>query len=95
LSWIESGRELAYRELDDALGLTEIAIERLADARTGRNARENGQISPAITVRAARGADSRRTSRLPSTEAGKALTFTPVRKSTGNPGLPRVCGEDN
>jgi hypothetical protein len=30
---------LAYRELDGALGLTEMAIERLADARTGRNGR--------------------------------------------------------
>ena len=30
---------LAYRELDDALGLTETAIEKLADARTGRNGR--------------------------------------------------------
>src|ERR1700686_2826372 len=30
---------LVYRELDDALGLTEMAIERLADARTGRNGR--------------------------------------------------------
>jgi Transposase DDE domain group 1 len=30
---------LAYRELDDALGFTEMAIERLADARTGRNGR--------------------------------------------------------
>src|SRR4029434_11166188 len=30
---------LAYRELDDALGLTEMSCERLADARTGRNDR--------------------------------------------------------
>jgi hypothetical protein len=30
---------LACRELDDALGLTETAIERLTDGRTGRNGR--------------------------------------------------------
>jgi hypothetical protein len=30
---------LAYRELDDALGLTEMGGEILADARTGRNGR--------------------------------------------------------
>jgi hypothetical protein len=30
---------LAYRELDDALCLTEMAAESLADARTGRNGR--------------------------------------------------------
>jgi hypothetical protein len=30
---------LAYRELDDALGLTDIAWETLADARTGNNGR--------------------------------------------------------
>ena len=30
---------LAYRELDDALGLTTTAVETLADARTGKNGR--------------------------------------------------------
>ena len=35
---------LAYRELDDALGLTAMAGETLADARTGKNGRH---VSPA------------------------------------------------
>ena len=33
------GGLLAYRELDDALGLTEIAIKKLLDGRRGNNAR--------------------------------------------------------
>jgi hypothetical protein len=32
-------RLLAYRELDDALGLSDLAGERLADVRTGKNGR--------------------------------------------------------
>ncbi len=39
-STITSGAGLlAYRELDDALGLTNTGAERLADARTGKNGR--------------------------------------------------------
>jgi hypothetical protein len=34
--------------LDDALGWTEMAIERLADARTGRNGRLNQKISTRV-----------------------------------------------
>jgi hypothetical protein len=38
---------LAYRELDDALGLSETAGERLADARTGKNLSIAGYFSGA------------------------------------------------
>ena len=37
--WSRPTRLLGYRELDDALGLIEIAGETRADARTGRNGR--------------------------------------------------------
>jgi hypothetical protein len=40
------GRLLAYRELDDALGLTEIAITKLLDGRRGNNARHTLGRSP-------------------------------------------------
>ena len=38
---------LAYRELDDALGLSVMATELLADARTGRNGR-HALVDPAM-----------------------------------------------
>src|ERR671910_676633 len=46
---------LAFRELDDALGLTELAGEVLADVRTGRNARHTltAQVRQAIFGRLA------------------------------------------
>ena len=55
---------LAYRELDDALGLTDTGAETLADARTGKNGRHRlaGLAAP-VGVRAAgrlRGRERRR-----------------------------------
>ena len=44
------GDELRYRELDDALGLTALAGDVLADARTGKN----GRHAVAIGVRPSR-----------------------------------------
>ena len=43
---------LAYRELDDALGLSVMAGEKLADARTGKNGR-HALVAAAVRVRAA------------------------------------------
>ena len=43
---------LAYRELDDALGLSVMAGEMLADARTGKNGRPRaGWFAAAIGIR--------------------------------------------
>src|SRR3712207_4881809 len=46
---------LAFRELDDALGLTELAGKALADTRTGRNGRHTltTQLRQAIFTRLA------------------------------------------
>src|ERR671911_2321378 len=46
---------LAFRELDDALGLTKLAGEALADTRTGRNARHTliAQLRQAVFGRLA------------------------------------------
>src|SRR5688572_33112204 len=47
---------LAFRELDDALGLTELAGQALTDTRTGRNGRHTliAQIRQAVFGRLAR-----------------------------------------
>ena len=45
---------LAFRELDDALGLTERAGEVLTDTRTGQNSRYPDRSDPPVGVRAAR-----------------------------------------
>ena len=42
---------LAYRELDDALGLSAIAGETLADARTGKNSRTSASVRRSIVIR--------------------------------------------
>jgi hypothetical protein len=44
---------IAYRELDDALGLSAMAGEMLADARTGRNGRQalQGLVTSAAACR--------------------------------------------
>ena len=46
---------LAYRELDDALGLSVVAGEKLADARTGKNGRHAlvGMLRQAVFSRLA------------------------------------------
>src|SRR5712691_5422067 len=65
---------LAYRELDDALGLTEMTIERLADARTGRNGRHAlvGLLRQSVFGRLAGYEDVKRR-RTPTSRSGNAL----------------------
>ena len=97
---------LAYRALDDALGLTEMAIEKLADARTGRNGRHAmvGLLRQSVFGRLAGYEDVNdaepmlpkmtvavQTSRQSCKKARKAPIFTPVWEPSGNPGL-RLCG---
>ena len=49
------GGLLAYRELDHALGLTDMAITKLLDGRRGRNTRHKlNRAAPPIGVRSAR-----------------------------------------
>ena len=63
---------LAYRELDDALGLTEMAGDVLADARSGKNGRHAlaGLFRQSVFDRLA-GYDERR--RAPAPRSGYAL----------------------
>ena len=65
---------LAYRELDDALGLTAMAIERLADARTGKNGRHAlvGLLRQSVFGRLA-GYEDVNDARTPAPRSGHAL----------------------
>ena len=58
---------LAYRELDDALGLSAMAGEMLADARTGRNGRHAlvGMLRQSVFGRLAGYEDVNDAQRLP------------------------------
>src|ERR671913_591281 len=66
---------LAYRELDDALGLSAMAVEVLADARTGRNGRHAlvGQLRQSVFGRLAGYEDVNDAERLRRDPAGDAL----------------------
>jgi Transposase DDE domain group 1 len=84
---------LAYRELDDALGLSAIAGETLADTRTGKNGRHAligllrqsvfGRLSPSTTVRASRCAGKRRHLASVLRQRRKTPILTPVWESSG------------
>jgi hypothetical protein len=62
---------LAYRELDDAVDLTEMAGNVLADARTGKNGRH--QLAAAAGVRTAGGLRRRERCRAVASRSGNAL----------------------
>src|SRR5882724_8933160 len=77
---------LAYRELDDALGLTEMAGETLADARTGRNGRHAlvGLLRQSVFGRLAGTMPSACATirRYAGLSAGQGLTVTQHRRAT-------------
>jgi hypothetical protein len=71
---------LAYRELDDALGLSSSAGDRLADARTGKNGRHAlvGMLRQAVFARLAEYEDVNDAERLrhdPVVSHGRYVTF--------------------
>jgi Transposase DDE domain group 1 len=83
---------LAYRELDDALGLSDLASERLADARTGKNGRHAlvGMLRQAVFGRLAEYEDVNDAERLRHDPAmrwivgGKAAHGCAASPSLGN-----------
>jgi hypothetical protein len=82
---------LAFRELDDALGLTAIAAEVLADARTGRNGRHSliAQLRQSVFGRLAGYEDVNDADRLGRDPAMRWISQTAIR-DTSYP-EPNVC----
>ena len=80
---------LAYRELDDALGLSDLASERLADARTGKNSRHAlvGMLRQAVFGRLTGYEDVNDAERLrhdprcDGSAAGRRLMVVPPRRA--------------
>ena len=68
------GGLLAYRELDDAVGLTDTGADTLADARTGKNGPPpTGRLAAAVGIRPARRLRGRERCRSAVSRPGDAL----------------------
>jgi hypothetical protein len=80
------GGLLAYRELDDALGLTDIAITKLLDGRRGQNTRHklSGLFRQAVLGRLAGYEDVNDAERLAGDPAMGAIDNALIRRSSSS-----------